>query len=182
MSSIIRKSFRSIVRNGVSICALISVSMVSHGGSLDLNIKTVEKSEALELTLFNSGLEDVLVSADLGVNVSLSGLREINFVITDLSGKQYYSRNEVRAAPSGETILLRSGYFLGRRISIASLVPIYGLIPGRYKLYAIYCQSGCDSEIEGIFQEATRSNEIVVELPEGLGDPEVIGVRYKIKK
>lgn len=164
----------------ISICIFFAISVASNAGELSLRIQASDESNIIELALINESQNNLLISSELGLNVSRFGLRELNLVFTDMQGENYYSKNEIRAAPSGNTFLLKSGHFFGREISLASLVPYYKLSPGRYRLKAVYCKMNiCRNIAEGVYSEEVWSNEIIVNVPENFGDQEVKGFRHK---
>lgn len=128
--------------------------------------------------MYNDGPESILVSSDLGLNVSKYGLRELNFVFTDDQGREYFSKNEVRAASSGNAILLEAGHFFGRRIELAGLVPMFRLNPGDYKLRAVYCkQKSCSNINNDIYTKEILSKEIEISIPTNFGVGTIPGIR-----
>lgn len=157
---------------------LLSCCSCSYGNELVLHVSFDDGEKKVIVTLLNREKHKILISADLGLNVSnAAGLNELNLIFTDVEGKRYYSKNEIRSSPSGETYLLKPGHFIGRTFSLGSLVPYYRLSPGLYRLKAAYCIYDCSRMVEGVYDGSVTSNEIEVEIPEGFGDQTVMGVR-----
>jgi hypothetical protein len=163
-------------------CFPIYLGNVAAAENVELSLKYLEGSQQIEISLTNNGDTVVIVSNDLGLNVSNNfGLNEINLNFTDETGGKYFSENELRSAPSGDTVKLMPGFFIGRSISLASLVPIYKLSPGAYRVTAIYClyARACRENAGNRFSNKLISNEIKVTIPNGFGDVSIIGVRNK---